>query len=90
MTEEVENVSLEQSNINPETNIPEEKTIPPAEEDNITIVLLSNIKNLIEVAISRGAYRPNEISTVGKIYDNYVIGLNKLTTQNQLSNVEAN
>ena len=71
-------------------NIQVEDSNPPIETDNITIGLLSNIKNLIDVAVSRGAYRPNELSSVGKIYDHYIAGLIKLQTQNKLSVVEDN
>ena len=53
----------------------------PAEENNLTIGLLTNIKNLVEVAIKRGAYLPNEVSTVGKLYDQYSAALTKLNEQ---------
>ena len=42
---------------------------------SLTLNCLSNVKNLVDVAISRGAYKPNEVSTVGKIYDEFVAGL---------------
>lgn len=56
--------------------------------DNLTLVLLINVKNLVDLAIARGAYRPNELTAVGKVYDQYVSGLDKLQTQSQLNNVE--
>ena len=46
---------------------------------NLTVGCLSNVKNLVDVAISRGAYKPNEVSTVGKIYDEFVAGLKTVT-----------
>ena len=33
-------------------------------------------------------YRPNELTAVGKVYDQYTAGLNKLQAQSQLKNVE--
>lgn len=39
--------------------------------EQITLALLSDVKRLVEVAISRGAYKPEELSAVGKIYDTY-------------------
>ena len=38
----------------------------------LTIQMLENMRNLVEVAISRGAYRAGEVSSVGKIYDEFV------------------
>ena len=56
--------------------------------DNLTLGLLINVKNLVDLAIARGAYKPNELTAVGKVYDQYIAGLNKLQTQSQLNNVE--
>ena len=56
--------------------------------DNLTLGLLINVKNLVDIAIARGAYKPNELTAVGKVYDQYIAGLNKLQTQSQLNNVE--
>lgn len=38
-------------------------------KSQITIGMLSNIKNLVEVAIKRGACQPIELSKVGTVYD---------------------
>ena len=56
--------------------------------DNLTLGLLINVKNLVDLGIARGAYKPNELTAVGKVYDQYIAGLNKLQTQSQLNNVE--
>ena len=56
--------------------------------DNLTLGLLINVKNLVDIAIARGAYKPNELTAVGKVYDQYTTGLDKLQTQSQLNNVE--
>lgn len=74
-----ENVNL---NVEESAHVPEENT------DNLTLGLLINVKNLVDLAIARGAYKPNELTTVGKVYDQYTAGLNKLQTQSQLNNVE--
>ena len=59
---------------------PEQTSSPVAPEPvNLTVGCLSNVKNLVDVAISRGAYKPNEVSTVGKIYDEFVAGLKTVT-----------
>ena len=50
---------------------------------NLTLGVLSNAAKLIELAISRGAYRPNEITAVGKVYDEFAAGLNTLASQVQ-------
>ena len=60
----------------PESVAPESVAPDPV---NLTVGCLSNVKNLIDVAISRGAYKPNEVSTVGKIYDEFVAGLKTVT-----------
>ena len=72
------NLNVEESN---DTST-EERT------DNLTLGLLINVKNLVDIAIARGAYKPNELTAVGKVYDQYIAGLNKLQTQSQLNNVE--
>ena len=50
---------------------------------NLTLGVLSNAAKLIELAISRGAYRPNEITAVGRVYDEFAAGLNTLASQVQ-------
>ena len=47
-------------------------------EPQITLVMLNNLKNLIDVAIKRGAYQPTELTKVGQIYDEFVSVFNYL------------
>ena len=54
---ETENVSMK---VDPE---PEIKT------KNVNINLLTNVKALLEITISRGSFKANELSSVGKVYD---------------------
>lgn len=42
-------------------------------KSQITIGMLSNIKNLVEVAIKRGAYRLLKLSKVGNVYDQFFL-----------------
>jgi hypothetical protein len=51
-----------------------ESTSPPG----LTLDILKQVKSILDIAISRGVVRPEELSTVGKIYDQYVAGLNTL------------
>ena len=69
-------------------NVDESPPVVEESADNLTLGLLINVKNLVDLAISRGAYKPNELTAVGKVYDQYIAGLNKLQVQSQLSNVE--
>jgi len=41
------------------------------EKPTITLSLLVDVKNLLDVAVSRGAYKPEELTPVGKVYDMY-------------------
>lgn len=36
---------------------------------NVSILLLNNIKSLLEISTQRGSYKASELSSVGKIYD---------------------
>ena len=53
------------------------------EKPQITIGMLSNIKNLVEVAIKRGAYQPSELSKVGTVYDQFSSVLDSLSQENK-------
>ena len=53
---------------------PAPATAPPAPEAQaqnaeLTVSDLSNIKQIIDVASSRGAFRPNEMMTIGQVYN---------------------
>ena len=41
------------------------------EKPSITLSLLMDVKNLLDVAVTRGAYKPEELTPVGKVYDMY-------------------
>ena len=43
---------------------------------NVNILLLNNMKSLIEISTQRGSFKAPELSSVGKIYDELVKLLN--------------
>jgi hypothetical protein len=51
----------------------------PPKENEISVALLTDVKKLIDVAISRGAFRPEELSSVGKVYDSFQSVLNNMS-----------
>ena len=81
--ENTENVTM---NVNEQLAEVEAPAATPAAAPapvNLTLGVLSNAAKLIELAISRGAYRPNEITAVGRVYDEFAAGLNTLASQVQ-------
>jgi hypothetical protein len=46
-----------------------EATTAPQEGADLTITDLSNIKQIIDLASSRGAFRPGEMVAVGTVYN---------------------
>ena len=61
-TETTENMNM---NIEPTTNVK-----PTTKE--VSLTLLTNLKAIIDISTSRGTYKANELSTVGKVYDELV------------------
>ena len=58
----------------------EEKITEVVEEkQELTLGLLNGVKTLVEAAINRGAYRPEELSKVGEIYDKFMLVLKDLS-----------
>lgn len=52
----------------------------------LTLADLGAIKNIIEVATQRGAFKAHEISSVGSIYDKLAIFLSNINKQAQKPN----
>lgn len=74
-----------------ETNKPdvEETVAQPSQEDasaDLTIQDLAAVKSIIDVASSRGAFKPNEMVAVGTIYSKLERFLNLATKQGQNAN----
>ena len=58
----------------------------PTPAPTLTIGILTQVRNILDALIARGAVRPNEMSTVGQVYDQYSAGLNHLIQMSQASN----
>jgi hypothetical protein len=50
-------------------------------ENNITVADLGLIKNIIDLASSRGAFRGNELSQVGEVFDKLSVFLDAVVAQ---------
>lgn len=59
----------------------------PAQPENngmdLTVNDLNNIKQIIDVASSRGAFRPNEMMTIGQVYNKLETFLGTVAQQQQ-------
>lgn len=53
------------------------------ETHSMTLGVLSDVKKLLDIAVSRGAFRAEEMTSVGGIYDRYAAALNALLKQNE-------
>ena len=47
----------------------EKKEVSQVQQINVNIKLVKNITALLEIATSRGTFKANELSSVGRIYD---------------------
>ena len=69
-----------------ETKVAKEETkaqteVPQAGAPDLTVQDLSNLKSIIDVASQRGAFRPNEMMTVGQVYNKLEAFLNAVAQQ---------
>ena len=64
---------------NLQMNIEKKPEIPKTPE--VTLQLLQNVRILLDCAIKRGTYLPQELKTVGNIYENFTAGLDHLQSQ---------
>ena len=62
------NETVENLNLNVETPTNIETTTK-----EVSITLLTNLKAIMDISTSRGTYKANELSTVGKVYDELVL-----------------
>ena len=62
-----------------EENRLEEPVTEKKEESTLTLALLLNIKKILDIAVSRGAFKPEELTTVGTVYDQFTASLQKLS-----------
>jgi hypothetical protein len=71
---ETQNISM---NVEPETNSGTSETVTQAvpstqvqpESKNVNVNLLTNIKSILEISTGRGTFKANELTAVGKVYD---------------------
>ena len=65
----------------------EQKQAAPAQPEqngmDLTVNDLNNIKQIIDVASSRGAFRPNEMMTIGQVYNKLETFLGTVAQQQQ-------
>lgn len=59
----------------------EENQVQQAEQITITVSDLTNARAIIDLASSRGAFRANELSSVGAVYDKLNSFLNSIEQQ---------
>lgn len=69
MTDKEENVTM---NVNDNSDNIINTTLEGVKTLNVNVNLLKNIRSLVEISTQRGTYRANELSSVGKIYDELV------------------
>ena len=84
-TDNSENVTM---NVNEQLSEVEAPVATPAEAPTappvaLTVKTLANVRTLLDLAVNRGAFRANEMSEVGRVYDEFVGGLNTLAAQIQ-------
>jgi hypothetical protein len=58
---------MEDNNENVKIEVNEE--LPTPTSINVNILLLNNMKSLLEISTQRGSFKATELSSVGKIYD---------------------
>ena len=56
----------------------EQPVTPQEQEGSLTIADLQTIVNIIDIAMSRGAFRANEAKTVGETYDKVTVFLQNI------------
>jgi hypothetical protein len=59
-------------------------------DTQITIADLNMLKNIIDLASSRGAFRANELTTVGETYEKLCAFLDAVVTQTNVQNQSDN
>lgn len=60
-----------------------EQSAPAATGPELTVNDLNLLKGIIDVATQRGAFKPNEMVTIGTVYNKLEIFLNAVAKQQQ-------
>lgn len=58
-----------------------QQELPTATSPNINVNDLASIHNIIEVACSRAAFKPDELEVVGRLYNKLTAFLNQFKEQ---------
>ena len=74
-------VSKDTSTAAPSDAAPQTAPSAPEQATELTIQDLSNLKQIIDVASGRGAFKPNEMMTVGSTYSKFETFLNAVAQQ---------
>jgi hypothetical protein len=86
-TDNTENVTMSVNEQLSEVEAPVEAPVAATEVAaapvNLTVGGLANVRRLLELAVERGAFKANEMTSVGRVYDEFVGGLNTLASQVQ-------
>lgn len=59
----------------------EDNSCEESQGNGLSLNILIHVRTLLETAIKRGAYKPSELSTVGKIYDVFNSSLKYIEAQ---------
>ena len=65
-------------------------SVPQPRDVNLTLGLLTDVRQILQAAIERGSFKAVEISTVGQVYDNFTAALNTLARNVPVANETAN
>ena len=82
-TENTENVTMSVNEQLSEVETTETTEVAATTPVNLTVGGLANVRRLLELAVERGAFKANEMTAVGRVYDEFVGGLNTLAAQIQ-------
>jgi len=68
-----------------EKQVEEKKAETPEQDQNVELTVndLNALKQIIDVASSRGAFKPNEMTTIGTVYNKLETFLNAVAAQQQ-------
>lgn len=61
---------------------------PQPRDVTLTLGLLTDVRQILQVAIECGSFKVVEISTVGQVYDNFTATLNTLARNAPVANAE--
>lgn len=79
MKQETTEVKAEEQTNAPSTSTKQAESAPP----ELTVADLSAVKSIIDVASSRGAFKPNEMVAVGQVYSKLETFLAAVQAQQQ-------